>query len=323
VRPASEGALRTRVYVDGYNLYYGCLKNTADKWLDLRALVVRLLANVPYERSGERVNYEFCAPTIKYFTAPILSAFARSNDSVICQSQYHAALRGHLGKELQIITGYHDARPARAHVWVESKAAAGCPVVDIWKLEEKQSDVALALHAFCDAVLDEIDQVIVMTNDSDFAPAMQMIRQHTSVVLGLIAPIRQGDGRSRVNRELNKHAHWTRTHILDEEFAASQLAPMVRLEGGAVHKPLSWYPCPELLIPIYEEARRVRGSNGAARRWLNEPCKQLGNRVPIEMCSSQESALEVLEYMRRYAMESCADRKTPGRQASPAHAQGG
>lgn len=27
--------LRTRVYIDGYNLYYGCLKGTPYKWLDL------------------------------------------------------------------------------------------------------------------------------------------------------------------------------------------------------------------------------------------------------------------------------------------------
>lgn len=30
--------LRTRVYIDGYNLYYGCLKGTAYKWLDLHVL---------------------------------------------------------------------------------------------------------------------------------------------------------------------------------------------------------------------------------------------------------------------------------------------
>ncbi len=131
---------------------------------------------------------------------------------------------------------------------------------------------------------------------------MQMIRQHTDVIVGLIAPVRKGDGRSRVNRELNKHAHWTRSHILDEEFAASQLPPIVRLESGAVHKPLSWYACPELLIPIYEQAKRIRGSNGAARRWLNEPCRAAGDRVPIEMCSSQESARELLEYLSRYAI---------------------
>jgi 6-hydroxy-3-succinoylpyridine 3-monooxygenase len=305
VPPATEGAVRTRVYVDGYNLYYGCLKNTADKWLDLRALVARILANVPYEQGGERVAHELCIPAVKYFTAPILSSFARSEDSVPCQAQYHTALRGHLGNDVQIITGYYDARPARAHMWIEGKAAGESPLIDVWKLEEKQSDVSLALHAFCDAVLNEVDQIVVMTNDSDFVPTMQMIRQYTSVVIGLIAPIREGDGRSRVNRELSKHAHWTRAHILNAEFAASHLPPMVRIKSGTVHKPLSWYPCPEVLIPIYEEAKRVRGSNGAARRWLNEPCKQLGSRVPIEMCSSEESARELLEYMRRYAVQCC------------------
>ena len=260
-----------------------------------------------YEQNGVPTRSKFCIPAIKYFTAPILGSFARSDDSAVCQAQYHIALRAHLGKKLEIIAGYYHARPARAHMWVAGKPAGKCPTVEIWKLEEKQSDVALALHAFCDAVLDEIDQVIVMTNDSDFAPAMQMIRQHTGVVLGLIAPIREGDGRSRVNRELKKHAHWTRTHIMDAEFAASQLPPMVRVERSAVHKPLSWYPCPELLRPVFEEAKRVRGSSGAARKWLNEPCQQLGNRVPIEMCSSQESVRELMDYMRRYATECLCD----------------
>ena len=26
--------MRTRVYIDGFNLYYGCLKGTPAKWLD-------------------------------------------------------------------------------------------------------------------------------------------------------------------------------------------------------------------------------------------------------------------------------------------------
>lgn len=300
---ASESALRTRVYIDGYNLYYGCLKRSAHRWLDVRALVECIFPSVLYERDGIPFRYTFCKPAIKYFTAPILSAFARSEDSVASQSQYHSALRGHLGSDIQIITGYYDARPARAHVWVEGKAAHACAKVEIWKLEEKQSDVALALHAFCDAILGHVDQIVVITNDSDFAPAMQMIRDHTNVVLGVIAPVREGDGRARVNRELDKYAHWTRTHILDDEFSASQLPPMVRLKSGAVHKPLSWYPCPEVLLPVFEEAKRVRGSSGAARKWLNEPCRHLGNRVPIEMCTSQESARELLEYMRRYAVD--------------------
>jgi hypothetical protein len=33
----------TNVYVDGFNLYYGCLKGTPYKWLDLGALCQVLL----------------------------------------------------------------------------------------------------------------------------------------------------------------------------------------------------------------------------------------------------------------------------------------
>ena len=33
--------LRTRIYINGYNLYYGCLKGTPDKSLDLLTLFER------------------------------------------------------------------------------------------------------------------------------------------------------------------------------------------------------------------------------------------------------------------------------------------
>ncbi|HHT9772358.1 TPA: NYN domain-containing protein, partial [Legionella pneumophila] len=33
---------RTTIYIDGFNLYYGCLKRTSYKWLDLKALFINL-----------------------------------------------------------------------------------------------------------------------------------------------------------------------------------------------------------------------------------------------------------------------------------------
>ena len=35
--------MRTIVYVDGFNLYYGAVRGTPYKWLDLRALFTRIL----------------------------------------------------------------------------------------------------------------------------------------------------------------------------------------------------------------------------------------------------------------------------------------
>lgn len=37
--------MRTNVYVDAFNLHYGCLKGTPYRWLDLAAIGRRLLSN--------------------------------------------------------------------------------------------------------------------------------------------------------------------------------------------------------------------------------------------------------------------------------------
>jgi hypothetical protein len=113
MQQGNDNALRTRVYIDGYNLYYGCLKHSPDKWLDVRALIERILTSILFEQNGEPVRFAFQTPAIKYFTAPILAAFAKSDDSVSCQYHYHTALSAHLGGALKIIKGYHDAKPAR------------------------------------------------------------------------------------------------------------------------------------------------------------------------------------------------------------------
>ena len=39
----SGAGMRTRVYVDGFNLYYGALKGSPFKWLDPVRLAARLL----------------------------------------------------------------------------------------------------------------------------------------------------------------------------------------------------------------------------------------------------------------------------------------
>ncbi|MFC4311673.1 antitoxin Xre/MbcA/ParS toxin-binding domain-containing protein [Steroidobacter flavus] len=293
--------IRTRVYIDGYNLYYGCLKRSADKWLDPRMLVGCILSTLSYEQDGELIGDRCQRLTVKYFTALILETFAKSNDSVACQRHYHAALLAHLEDDLEIIQGYHEARPARAHRWEPRRPPLTCDTIEIWRLEEKQSDVALALHAYSDAIRGQVDQVIVLTNDTDVVPALQMIREHTNVIIGVIAPIRVARG--TVNVAIERCAHWTRKNIGDEELARSQLPARVRGSGGMIHKPIGWCPRPDLLAPVFEEAKRVKGSAGAARRWLNQPCTHLGGRIPIEMCADDVSVLALQSYMRRYAKE--------------------
>ena len=70
--------MKTNVYVDGFNLYYGCLKHTPYKWLDIAKLCRLILPR-------DQVNQ------IKYFTA-LVSARPGDPDLPMRQLTYLRAL---------------------------------------------------------------------------------------------------------------------------------------------------------------------------------------------------------------------------------------
>ncbi len=69
--------MTTKVYVDGFKLYYGCLRGTNHKWLDLEALSRNLL---PTETLA----------TINYFTARVRGK--NDLDAPVNQQTYPRAL---------------------------------------------------------------------------------------------------------------------------------------------------------------------------------------------------------------------------------------
>lgn len=227
--------LRTTVYIDGYNLYYGCLRGTAHKWLDLSVLFEQwvLPSSAPHPSS---------LTGIKFFTAPILEKVAKSQDSVSSQSRYHTALAKKYPERIEIIKGYYSLITASAKK-VDSQApktwARFCEDVQIWKVEEKQSDVNLALQIYHDAINGLSDQLVIVTNDTDIAPALAMVRKFKpEVIIGLVIPSRE---ETRVpNSELAELAHWVRTHITDDEFAKSQLPRVIQGGKKPTIKPESW-----------------------------------------------------------------------------------
>jgi hypothetical protein len=70
--------MATGVYVDGFNLYYGALKGTQHKWLDLEALSRRLL---PKDQ----------IVVVRYFTA-LVSARPSDPNQPVRQQAYLRAL---------------------------------------------------------------------------------------------------------------------------------------------------------------------------------------------------------------------------------------
>jgi hypothetical protein len=70
---------RVNIYVDGFNLYYGCCKATPYKWLDLAALGAQLLP-------GQAVQ------DIRYFTAEV-NLGPSDPGQIVRQETYIRALR--------------------------------------------------------------------------------------------------------------------------------------------------------------------------------------------------------------------------------------
>lgn len=103
--------MKTRIYIDGYNLYYGCLKRTPYKWLDIFKLFDHYI--LPSSASKAHTNDNL---SIKFFTANIVEKAATSKDSLADQQAYHRALtfNSSNNSQLEIIKGYYSINPTRA-----------------------------------------------------------------------------------------------------------------------------------------------------------------------------------------------------------------
>lgn len=227
---------RTTIYIDGYNLYYSRLKGTSYKWLDIAALFRdRIL--LPQGPSAE-------VGAIKYFTAPVKASYARHGEaSTQAQAQYQRALQAREPGLIQIINGFHIFEPTSLPSYQTDADPSKTSVSRVWMIEEKQTDVNIALHAYRDAVRGACDQLVICSNDSDLEPALRLIREDVPTVrVGLVMPLRDKEtaGGKVPNKRLTTLAHWVRHHIRDDELAQSQLPQNVPTRKKPASKPGHW-----------------------------------------------------------------------------------
>lgn len=181
---------------------------------------------------------------IKYFTSPVKANYARHGEaSTHAQTQYHRALESREPGLVQIIKGFHIFEPTSLPAHREGAAPSKSSVAPVWMIEEKQTDVNIALHAYRDAVRGEVDQVVICSNDSDLEPALRMIRADVpNIKIGLVLPLREhsaAEGKVP-NKRLTPFAHWMRRYIRDEELAQSQLPQNVQTKKKPASKPGHW-----------------------------------------------------------------------------------
>lgn len=221
--------MNTAIYIDGYNLYYGLLKNTKYKWLNLYSLLSEII---------KIQNPQSDIVAIKYFTAPVISRFSQHKEKAQqSQNYYHKALCVQSDNCIKIINGYFDidvSSPILYRKPIDLKAKS-----EVWKLEEKQTDVNIALEMYRDASIGEVQQQILVSSDSDLIPALKYIRNDfKSIVLGLVLP--RSNDHGRANKGLSEFTDWTRSHIKTEELEKHQFPEMIPTNKKPIYKPNYW-----------------------------------------------------------------------------------
>lgn len=234
---AQPSGKRTTVYIDGYNLYYGRLRGTAYKWLDVVELFKRILK--VQDPSAELIK-------VRYFSAPALGRFASHGvESTIAQDTYHRALLAKHGALFELKLGLHsyERQGVKMPLFVDGEAYDRAKTARVWHLVEKKTDVNLALTIYRDACAGRIDQIVLCSNDSDAEPALEALRNDfPNITVGLVSPARPRDGEKsrRTSASLSNLAHWTRHHIRDDELAFAALPEKVPTNKKPAVKPKHW-----------------------------------------------------------------------------------
>lgn len=208
--------MKTNIYIDGFNLYYGCVKGTPFRWLDVARLSSLLLPK------GHQIH------RIRYFTARV-SARPKDPDAPTRQQIYLRALA--TLPNLSISFGHF--LTSKVRMPLAAPVLNGPTHALVIKTEEKGSDVNLASHLLLDAFRQDCDAAFVVSNDSDLLEPIRIARREFGLTVGLACP------HKRPSHVLQQEADFVRT-IRAGALRASQFPPVLTDTTGTFSKPAVW-----------------------------------------------------------------------------------
>lgn len=179
--------MKVNVYIDGFNFYYGAVRRTPHKWLDLRKLMVRSLPEHEIHR-------------IKYFTADVIPR-ANDPDQPKRQKAYLNALQ--TLPRFTIKKGLFKSGTRRYPLAPSEKDHP--KLVEVMYTEEKGSGVNLATEILLDVFRQDASGVIVVSDDSDLIPPIEAIRRILKAPVSLLNPFPWIDlktGKKRYRKDL-------------------------------------------------------------------------------------------------------------------------
>ncbi|BBP56683.1 NYN domain-containing protein [Pseudomonas sp. St316] len=229
--------MRTAFFVDGYNVFYGLLADTPYKWLNL----AQLLAHI-----ARVENPQSSLASVDYFTSSVKPELAtRGILSKEAQDSYVRALKA---SKVAVHYGRHQLERANAPRFISrSVGASRQDTVAIWKLEEKETDVHIAISMYRMAsrqetlpVEERIEQLVLVSGDTDMAPALRAIREDfPHLKVGVVLPYQTGSKRLAPG-SLKEHAHWMRRVVTCEELQSHQFPHRVPTHKAPAIKPDYW-----------------------------------------------------------------------------------
>ena len=207
---------RISFLIDGFNLYHSIVEassvmKASMKWLDFHGLCTSYL-----HLFGRGATLE----EIHYFTA---LAHHRSQDKVDRHRKLIACL-----EDTGVLVELGRFKPKDIH-------CSGCHR-STRHYEEKETDVAISVRVIELLLLDRCDTVVLMTGDTDIAPAVRTTRRlFPNKRICFAFPF------GRKNKELAKLATDHCFTMSAQSYASNQFPdPVVLKDGSVVHKPPTW-----------------------------------------------------------------------------------
>jgi uncharacterized LabA/DUF88 family protein len=210
---------KTIVYIDGFNFYYGLVHKRPDlKWID-------------YQRLSELLRPDDDILAVKFFTS-LVDKKERSSSRRDRQNAHWAALKTR--PKIQIIEGKFSNRTRDCGVssCIHSrKSYTG--------LEEKQTDVNIALQIVLDVQEIKPDFVIILSGDIDLIPPVEVaLRQCKKVRPRFFIPCLEADLKYRRADELKK---FEPKPIPEKFLRQSQFPDIIQISPTAsIHRPHLW-----------------------------------------------------------------------------------
>jgi uncharacterized LabA/DUF88 family protein len=205
---------RSIVYNDGFNLYYGAIRGSPHKWLNLQRYFEML-------RPDDDVQF------VKYFTA------LTSGPSLARQEVYLRAL-GTLRKVEKILGKFKTKQ-----IMCRNSSCTHNGDRLFTSQEEKRTDVNIAIHLLNDGYKNACDTFIIVSGDSDLVPSVNMLTQlFPPKKVVVYVPARNATRGAAV--ELRAAADADRLLPLNILAVAQFPASIPDGAGGMIAKPATW-----------------------------------------------------------------------------------